>query len=216
MQQAIVVKELRESAGLVVLAVLGMAYALADLTATPLTPWQSRWLYSYPVVADSLEFYFWIVAGGLAIAVGLRQTAWELNQGTYFFLLHRPLSRRRIFALKLLVGGTIVMLLASAMIAIYVWWAATPGHFAAPFYWTMTEPAWQLLVSLPPLYLGAFLAGIRPGRWFGSRLVPLVAGLLAAIGASHMAWFWQAAAISFVASMVLVVAIYYYIEARDY
>ena len=56
MLKALVIKELRESAGLVVLAVIGAAYVLGELTATPVVPWQSKYLYSYPFVADWL-FY---------------------------------------------------------------------------------------------------------------------------------------------------------------
>jgi hypothetical protein len=216
MHKALVIKELRESAGIVALAALGVAYVLADLTATPLVPWQSRWLYGYPFVNDSLSFYFWLVGGGVAIALGFRQTAWELGQGTYFFLLHRPMSRNRIFGLKLLVGGSLAMLMAGLLIALYAWWAATPGHFDAPFYWTMTVPAWQLWLSLPPLYFGAFLAGIRPGRWFGSRLLPLVTGILVALVASSAPWLWFTVALSFAASGLLIAGIFYYIQQRDY
>ena len=39
----------------------------------------------------------------------------------------------------------------------------------------MTAWAWQLWLCMPLVYLGAFLSGIRPARWFGTRLMPLVA-----------------------------------------
>ena len=95
MLKALVVKELRESAGIVALGVLGGIYVLGEQTATPVMPWQYRYLPAYPFINDSFGFFFWVMAGGLAIALGLRQTAWELGQGTYFFLFHRPIRRER-------------------------------------------------------------------------------------------------------------------------
>jgi len=216
MHKALVIKELRESAGLVALAAMGTAYALAELTATRLVPWQSSRLYHYPFVDDTLSFYFALVAGGLATALGLKQTAWELGQGTANFLLHRPVSRRRIFGYKLATGAGLVLFVSSLMILIYAWWAATPGHFEAPFYWSMTFPAWRMWIAMPCVYLGAFLAGIRPGRWFGSRLVPLVAGILFAVGAANAPWFWLSALLSAAASAVLLVGVFYYVYQRDY
>ncbi len=216
MLKALVIKELRESAGIVVLAVIGAVYMLGELTATPVVPWQSGRLYSYPFVLDSLSYDFWIVAGALAIALGLRQTAWELGQGTYFFLLHRPIPRSRIFALKLLIGGGLLLLFSAGFILIYAWWAATPGHVPAPFDWRMTTSAWISWIALPPLYVGAFLSGIRPGRWFGGRLLPLVAAIGCAVLAEQSPWFWAAFCISLVAIAFGLVSIFYYVQARDY
>ena len=38
----------------------------------------------------------------------------------------------------------------------------------------MTGPAFHIWLLMPLAYLGAFASGIRPARWFGSRLLPLV------------------------------------------
>jgi hypothetical protein len=216
MQKALVIKELRESVGIVAVAMFGVAYLLAELTATPIMPWQNGYLYTYPFVWDSTQVYLWFLGGALAIALGFRQTAWELSHGTYFFLLHRPISRRAVFGAKLFVGLSLLMLITALLLALFTWWAATPGHFDAPFFYSMTLPSWQTWVVLPPVYFGAFLAGIRPGRWFGSRLVPLVAGFLAAVVASNMFWFWLSAVLSIVASGLLIVAIFHYVQFRDY
>ncbi len=216
MLKALVIKELRESAGIVALAVLGAIYVLGEMTGTPVVPWQHRVNYAYPFANDSLSFNFWLVAGGLAIALGLRQTAWELGQGTYFFLLHRPIPRGRIFALKLLIGSGLAMVLSAALVLIYAWWAMTPGHVAAPIEWSMTRSAWIRWIAVLPLYIGAFLSGIRPGRWFGTRLVPLVAGVGAALIASAMPWFWAALVISIIGTAFGLVSIFYYVRVRDF
>jgi hypothetical protein len=216
MLKALVIKELRESAGIVALAVLGGIYVLGDQTGTPVVPWQYRYLPPYPFINDSFAFFFWLVAGGLAIALGLRQTAWELGQGTYFFLFHRPILRSRIFALKLLIGGLSVMLFSALLVWVYAAWAMTPGHFAAPFEWSMTRTAWIRWIALPPLYVGAFMSGIRPGRWYGTRLAPLVAGIGVAVLASTMPWFWAALCISIVGAGFGLVSIFHYVRGRDY
>jgi hypothetical protein len=216
MLKALVIKELRETAGLMVLAAIGAVYVLGDLTGTAAAPWQNPAVYSFPFVQDELSYSLWMVAGGLAIALGLRQTAWELGQGTYFFLLHRPVSRGRVFGLKLLIGGSLAFVFSALFLLIYVWWAATPGHRAAPFEWQMTNSAWISWIALQPLYVGAFLSGIRPARWWGTRLVPLVAAIGAAALASYMPWFWAALAISIVATLFGLVSIFYYAQVRDY
>jgi hypothetical protein len=216
MIKALVVKELRESAGLIALAVLGAVYALSGLTGTPILPWQYGGISGYPFFNDSLPFYFCLVAGGLAIALGFKQTAWEMSFGTYYFLLHRPVNRRRIFGQKLLVGVTLVMSLSALFLLAFASWAITPGHFAAPFLWSMTVPGWQMWTALPPAYFGAFLSGVRPGRWYGTRLLPLIAAIFIAAIAANMPWFWLTMLISLVASALLILDIFYYVRERDF
>src|SRR5438874_7491758 len=101
MLKALVIKELRESVGIVVLAVLSIVYAFSGLTGMRLLPWQGGNSNTYPFVWDSLTFYLAICIGGLAIALGFKQTAWEVGQGTHFFLFHRPISRNLVFFCKL-------------------------------------------------------------------------------------------------------------------
>jgi hypothetical protein len=216
MFKALVVKELRESAGLVALAALGLVYAYTELTGMRVLPWQSNSIYHYPFVYDTTGSYLSLCVGGLAIVLGLKQTAWEARQGTFFFLLHRPVSRERIFRSKLAVGLVWVLSTSAIFILMYTWWAATPGHVAAPFEWSMTEPTWQVWASLPILYFGGFISGIRPGRWWGTRLVPVAAAIVAAVVAANMPWLWLTVLLSIVFSALFIVGIFYYVRARDY
>jgi hypothetical protein len=216
MLKALVIKELRESAGLVALAALGLVYAYTEATGMRVLPWQSNTIYHYPFVYDSTGTNLSMFVGGLAIALGLKQTAWEGRQGTFFFLLHRPVSRARIFLSKLAVGLIWVLATSAIFILLYAWWAATPGHVAAPFEWSMTKPAWQVWASLPVLYFGGFLSGIRPARWWGTRLVPVAAAIIAAVVASNMPWFRLTVVLSIVFSALTIIGIFYYVRARDY
>jgi hypothetical protein len=216
MWKALVIKELRESAGLAALAALAIIYSLSGLTAMGLLPWQSRTLFWYPFVNDELWFYLWLCCGGLAIALGFKQTAWEIGQGTLFFLLHRPVSRHLVFASKLLVGVGCVLILSAAFILLYSWWAVVPAHVPAPFEWSMTAPAWEVWVAIPILYFGAFLSGVRPARWFGTRLVPLVAAICVAVLAGNVPWWWLSLITSCVAAVIFGISIFYYAQQRDY
>ena len=37
----------------------------------------------------------------------------------------------------------------------------------------MTIPVWLTWLAVGLVYLGAFLSGIRPAAWWGTRLMPL-------------------------------------------
>lgn len=216
MLKALAIKELRESAGIVALAALALIYALTELTGMRVLPWEARGTRHYPFVYDAVTFYLTWCIGAMAIALGLKQTAWEARQGTFFFLLHRPLSRERVFAGKLAVGLSWVIVLSAAYLLIYAWWASTTGHVPAPFDWSMTIPAWRQWVAMPLVYFGAFLSGIRPARWWGTRLVPLAAAILAAVVAASMPWFWLTLLVTLIFTAPAIVAIFYYIRVRDY
>ena len=81
-----------------------------------------------------------------------------------------------MIAAKLAVGGGLYLLCGLIAILSYAAWAATPGKHASPFLWWMTADAWKAWGVIVIVYLAAFLAGMRPARWFGTRLLPLVAG----------------------------------------
>jgi hypothetical protein len=218
MLKALVIKELRESAGVLAIGVLGALYVLAIAIGWRFLPFTGLWqpAAGIPFVSDGFSSAYALVIGGLAIALGLKQSAWEAGQGTYFFLLHRPASRRTVFGAKLVIGMLLVLVLGGLLVLLYALWAASPGSSATPFYWSMTVTAWQLWASMSLVYLGAFLSGIRPGRWFGTKLVPLVAAGMLVLTVWAMPWWWLWVAGLTICIGLIVVSIFYYAGRRDY
>ncbi len=179
--KALVLKELRELRGI---AAIGLGVYLI-LVARMMGLKAFDWVPGLPngqefPAFSSGEFLgmFSLFAAVLAMALGFRQSAWEASQGTFLFLLHRPISRRKIFLTKLGVGALVYLVCSSLPILLYGWWAATPGNHASPFRLVWTLQSWGFMGMLLLPYLGAFLSGIRPARWYGTRLLPLFAVLL--------------------------------------
>jgi hypothetical protein len=216
MIKALVLKELRESVGLLAIAALAAVWVVTELTGMQLLPWSRGAVAPFPFVIDQLGFYMWLVVGGLAIALGLKQSIWESWHGTYYFLLHRPMSRDLVFGTKLAVGLALVLIVAFATVLLYALWAASPDSHPTPFFWSMTIPAWQRCLSLTLLYLGAFFSGIRPARWFGTRLAPLAATLALVPFADSMPWWWLWLAIVIVVGAVALVSIMRQVRQRDF
>lgn len=173
MLKALVFKELREIAaiGLIGLFVLGYLVALSTGYNLPrLLPGGA----AVPFVDDPFIYVAAMVSFCLAAALGMAQSMLESARGTWIWLWQRPARREWIVAAKLGVGAAIYLLCASLPILWYALWAATPGTHNSPFLWAMTYYAWANCLSMVVIYLGAFLTGVRPGRWFGTRLLPLV------------------------------------------
>jgi ABC-type transport system involved in multi-copper enzyme maturation permease subunit len=181
---AIVKKELRETRMLAAGALVVYAIYVSKLTGhwnhflRPLLRWLpglSGPVPDLPFVQDGFGMIYGFIAFFLAIALGFRQSVGELIQGTASYLLHRPMSRRAIILTKLLSGAGLLLGCTLLPILFYAAWAAAPGTHPAPFEWSMTGPLLHIWLTMPLIYLGAFASGIRRGRWFGSRLLPLVA-----------------------------------------
>ena len=170
-----------------------------------------------PFVQDHfLNPFFW-VGVALAITLGVRQSAWEPSQGTALYLLHLPLARRTIFLTKLATGIGVVLGCTLFPILIYATWAASPGTHPGPFAWSMTEPALKVWLLMPLVYLGAFASGIRPARWYGSRLLPLLSVVFAGSLLGLLAqWWFIALPMLLLVAAVFVSDILWEAERRDF
>jgi hypothetical protein len=80
----------------------------------------------------------------------------------------------------------------------------------------MTTPAFQIWLLMPLAYLGAFASGIRQARWFGSRLLPLVAMAVPGAFLYLLPYLWMTALPLFALEAVLVSNILWEADSRDY
>jgi ABC-type transport system involved in multi-copper enzyme maturation permease subunit len=170
-----------------------------------------------PFVEGQFETILFFIGAALAITLGFRQSAWEPSQGTAQYLLHFPLTRRTIFLTKLATGISLLLGCTLLPILIYAIWAAMPATHAGPFEWSMTWTAFLVWLHMPIAYLGAFASGIRPARWFGSRLLPLVSAALAGTTVAVVAHWWPIALpLLLLVAVVLVSDILWEVETRDF
>ena len=223
---AIVKKELRETGLFAVLAVAMYLIYLSRLTGTwgrSLTspfgwvPGLNVEVPDVPFVHGNFLSVLVYIGFVLAIALGFRQSAWEPSQGTALYLLHLPLARRTIYLTKLATGIGILLLCTLLPILIYGVWAASPRTHAGPFEWSMTGPAFQIWSILPLAYLGAFASGIRPARWIGSRLLPLLSVAIPAVYSYAIPHWWLFAfPVLVVVAATLVSGILWVVATRDF
>jgi ABC-type transport system involved in multi-copper enzyme maturation permease subunit len=223
---AIVSKELRETRAFAALAVGVYLIYLSKLTGklSPLVtrlfgwvPWMNAEAPDVPFVQDNFVAILTTIGVALAITLGFRQSAWEPSQGTALYLLHLPPGRQAIFLTKILTGIGILLGCTLFPVLTYATWAAIPGTHPSPFEWSMTGLAFRTWLVMPLLYLGAFASGIRPGRWIGSRLLPLVAAALFVVPVISVPHWWLIAfPLLLLVAAVLVSDILWAAETRDF
>ncbi len=174
---------------------------------------QSR---NIPFIASGFGYLSTICMGALAISLGFKQSLWEDLRGTYYFLLHRPISRRKIFATKIAVGISAILAIYAIAILVHGWWGATPATHGGPFEWSMSLVAWRYVLVFPLLYLGAFLSGLRPALWYGTRFAPLLAAILWSVFIANVP-FWSVAVVMAIVGYGFTLAgIIYFATERDF
>jgi hypothetical protein len=127
----------------------------------------------------------------LGLALGLAQVLPERQGNQWAFLVHRPVSRGRVFAAKVSAGLLIYLIVGFAPLLLAAGWVAAPGHVAAPFSLASLGPSLADMLSGVGWYLGGLLVAARPARWYGSRALPLGAAFLGStlsLGAPSIGW----------------------------
>jgi hypothetical protein len=186
MWKALVLKELRECAPIAAAALAAYGCILAHALRVDMVFWPVPQEPDVPFVTDDFILQTTFVSLCLAIGLAMKQVLAESTHGTWLWLLHRPLKRGQVLAVKLATGGGVFAVCAGLPILLYACWAAWPRTHASPFYWSMTESAWQTWGTLGLVYLGSFLSALRPGRWIGTRLLPLAGTATLAVIAFDM------------------------------
>ena len=193
---ALALKEFRLTAGIALLACLSylvMVARMAGIKGFGIVSDFVSITTAVPFVHDGFNEPFVVVGVLLAVWLAVWQSAAEARGEAWLFLLHRPVSRRAVVMSKLLVGLLVVTGCSALPILLYATWASRPGSVAAPFEWSMTEIAWREWAALTPIYLGTLLTLLRPARWFGTRLLPVIAAFgWLAVRSTFETWLWPA------------------------
>jgi hypothetical protein len=217
MWKALFLKELRETAGIAVLAALAYFFSVTNCTGLRFYPWSSERYIGYPFLDGNFPGHLFFFAAVFAVALGFRQTLGESVPGTWQFYLHRPVSLWRLVGVKLATGLGLYFLMTAATILIFMSWAATPGTHPNPFFWWMTIPTWNGWQLASLAYLGAFLSGLRPGRWFGTRILPLLAVVPAVLLITLVPWNqWSVLVLWILFAAFFVSMIFHVAQCRDY
>ena len=219
MISALVYKEFREAlpiaglgmAALLVIALDAMGYSVAPSSFGP------RSQGAIPFLYDSMVARFGMIAAALALALGFWQSLGDFWGSAQLFVLHRPVPRHVVYSVKLAVGLAVYFACTFVPLAIYTWWAATPGTHASPFDWSMTATVGGTLLTMTAIYLGAFLSGIRPAAWMGTRLAPLAAaGLTSVVAFTSQSYWWVGTLQMLVGEIALIAAILHVAASRDF
>jgi hypothetical protein len=145
-----------------------------------------------PLMDEGFLLYVSVVAALFGAVLGFLQVFFESGGDKRSLLLHRPLSRSRIFLGKAAVGVGLYLLAVGLPCAWDVALVATPGHIAEPFSWPMMLPLLADALTGLVYYFAGMLLAQREGRWYGSRSL----GLAAAVLGSFLVWvlpeFWHA------------------------
>ena len=221
MTTALVFKELRETAWIAAVALVLYFFFAAQAVGVDLFSFVRVGPTGIPFVTWDFGGTYLLVSAGLAIALGFAQSVLESMYDTWLFLLHRPMERRRLIAAKLGTGLVLYLACAAIPVIVLAFWAATPGTHASPFEWSMTLVTWWYWLVMTLVYLGAFLSGIRPARWYATRLLPLAAaGALAfviSMIASLIPWWWAIGLpVLLLADLLFVAAIMSAAQLRDF
>lgn len=141
------------------------------------------------------------------LLLGVLQMLFETRQDNWGFVVHRPLSRSKIFIAKSAAG--LILLFTSLLIpcALAWLWAARPGNLAIPVQFRMTLPMVADVLNSAGFYFAGMLLTLRRARWFGTRLLPVGLPLAAsAIIFMFVPEFWQVALLSGFVALIGAVA----------
>ena len=130
--------------------------------------------------------------------MGIAQSFFETRPDNWAFVVHRPLSRRALFAAKCCAGLLLLYVSLALPCLLIAAWAARPGNVATPFHWSALLPMLADILNAGSFYLAGIVVTLHKARWFGTRLLPRGLGVGTSLGVVVMPDFWQAAAIALV------------------
>jgi hypothetical protein len=113
------------------------------------------------------------VAPLAGLLLGVAQTLFETLPDNWAFVVHRPVSRRAVFAAKCAAGLVLLYGALALPCLLAAAWAARPGNLAMPFQARMVLPMLADVLLAGCFYFAGMVLTLRQARWSGSRLLPL-------------------------------------------
>lgn len=157
-------KELRENriVGLLLFAIVSLAFGenIYQCKVGSINYDQSITLYSALICAFCFGFF---------------QTFRERKIDRWAFMMHRPISLSSIFLAKSFAGILIVILSVGIPFFGWLFWMSIPGNLSAPFDWRLSLRGISDLTASLAFYFAGMLVALRPVRWWGTRIWPLLA-----------------------------------------
>lgn len=180
--KALLWKEFRENLKWALLLALllggGLAFVLHGAPGIGYDQWSTTCSDSFLTITT-----FGFALAGLAL--GFLQILPEQRKDRWAFWIHRPVSSRELFLGKVLSGTALYAMATILPLAGAFAWCAILSSSVLPFTTGMIVPGLIDALTGLCLYFAAFLTGLLPGRWYGSRDLPLVAAFVTALIASH-------------------------------
>jgi hypothetical protein len=207
--RALVWKESRPLLPWALMAMLGTGLALALVMATL----ASNGFVSDGepgVLAEEVKIVTAFAAAAAGLLLGVLCMAFELPPDRWALLVHRPVSRSRLFAAKIIAAVGLYLLATLTPFGVLTLWTSIAGNVAGPFYWRMTLPGLMAIFCGLAFLLAAMVTVRREARWLGSRILPLaVPALLLVMFIGVEQWwlnFWGLLSVCIVGVVMLLAA----------
>jgi ABC-type transport system involved in multi-copper enzyme maturation permease subunit len=213
--KTLIQKELREHFVLALVALPVLTLLWVAVYRTSVTQAADLWtLHSHsgdglqPLLASELLTSTLVFCAVFGALLGWMQIRSESHRDLWGFLMHRPISRTRIFTGKVVAGVLLYILGAALPLTVFVWIVQSPGNVAAPFEWSMVLPLAANFLAGMVCYLAGLLTGLRQARWYASRGLGLGAAAVVLFGVVIVPEFWQALLIVAIGLAALGVAVW--------
>ena len=198
-------KELRENTRWAVAGLVAVGVVLIAAVSPHLEGFRVRFVNHPVLVSEGVLLGLGFSSAGLGLLLGFLQVFRESRGDRWALLVHRPLSRSRIFLAKTVTGLALYLVAVSLPFSLLAAWVATPGHVPEPFSPRMVLPGLALIAAGPAYYFAGALTARREARWYGSRALGVAGAFLASV-ATALPYFWMALVSSALVTGVLALA----------
>ena len=161
-----------------------------------------------PLLSDDLLAETACFCGIFAAVLGWVQARNEAHRDLWAFLIHRPITRTKIFQGKVAAGFCLYFLGAGLPLTVFVAVVRWPGHIAAPFEWAMVLPLLSAFLAGVPCYFAGLLTGLRQARWFASRGFGLALAASAPLCVFNLPELWQQLIVTAGGVLILAAAVW--------